>query len=222
MTEAEWLKCDDPTVMLEFLRGKVSDRKLRLFAVACCRRISFLLPDETCRQGVEVAERCADGHVSEEEQASVWSAVFASWENVGDGYASLIYGSTMVLAAVAPHPWAWLIGERADSSASLSDQEHEPKEAEALRALFVEQPRLFRDLVGNPFRAVTVDSAWRTATVISLAITIYDERAFDRLPILADALEDAGCDNADILNHCRQPGEHVRGCWVVDKILARE
>jgi len=81
---------------------------------------------------------------------------------------------------------------------------------------------LFHDVFGNPFRPATVDPTWRTATVTSLAQAIYTERAFDRLPILADALEDAGCTDADILNHCRQPGEHARGCWVVDLVLGKE
>ncbi|MBL8795582.1 MAG: hypothetical protein JNM56_16875 [Planctomycetia bacterium] len=76
--------------------------------------------------------------------------------------------------------------------------------------------------MGNPFRPVTVDSAWRTPTVVSLATAIYAERAFGRLPILGDALEDAGCTNVDLLNHCRQPGDHVRGCWAVDAVLGRE
>ena len=62
---------------------------------------------------------------------------------------------------------------------------------------------------------------WLTSTVEQLAESIYADRAFDRLPILADALEDAGCTNADILNHCRQPGEHVRGCWVIDLLTGR-
>ncbi|MBL8793030.1 MAG: hypothetical protein JNM56_03935 [Planctomycetia bacterium] len=84
------------------------------------------------------------------------------------------------------------------------------------------QCNLIRDLFGNPFRPVSVHPAWLTSTVTSLAQGIYDERTFDCLPILADALEDAGCDNADILNHCRQPGEHVRGCWVLDLLLAKE
>jgi hypothetical protein len=69
---------------------------------------------------------------------------------------------------------------------------------------------------------VACDQHGLNNTVIALAEAIYDERAFDRLPILADALEEAGCTNADILNHCRQPGEHVRGCWVVDLILGKE
>jgi len=83
------------------------------------------------------------------------------------------------------------------------------------------QAALLRDVFGNPFRPVTFDTAWRTATVTNLAQAIYHERAFDRLPILADALEDAGCTNADVLRHCRQPGEHVRGCWVVDLVLGK-
>jgi hypothetical protein len=72
-----------------------------------------------------------------------------------------------------------------------------------------------------PFN-LSLNPCWLTLTVRQLAQAIYDDRAFDRLPILADALEDAGCDNADILNHCRQPGEHVRGCWVVDLLLGKE
>ncbi|MBL8795184.1 MAG: hypothetical protein JNM56_14865 [Planctomycetia bacterium] len=86
----------------------------------------------------------------------------------------------------------------------------------------MKQSCLLRDILGNPFRPVTVDPTWRTSTVVSLAQGIYDERAFDRLPILADALEDSGCTNADMLNHCRQPGEHVRGCWVLDLILSKD
>jgi hypothetical protein len=87
---------------------------------------------------------------------------------------------------------------------------------------FDSQAIVVRDIFGNPFRPVTLNPAWRTSNVSALAQSIYDDRAFDRLPILADALEDAGCDNADILNHCRQPGEHVRGCWVVDLVLEKE
>ena len=81
---------------------------------------------------------------------------------------------------------------------------------------------LLRDIFGNPFRPVAADPKWLTSAVVGLAQAIYEERAFDRMPILADALEEAGCDNADVLNHCRQPGEHVRGCWVVDLVLGKE
>jgi hypothetical protein len=79
-----------------------------------------------------------------------------------------------------------------------------------------------RDIFGHLFRPVTADPSWLTHTVVSLASGIYAERAFDRLPILADALQDAGCDNADVLTHCRCDGPHVRGCWVVDLVLGKE
>ena len=81
---------------------------------------------------------------------------------------------------------------------------------------------LVRDIFANPFRPVSADPAWLTSTVVQLAAGIYTDRAFDRLPILADALQDAGCDNADLLDHCRGPGPHARGCWVVDLILGTE
>jgi hypothetical protein len=76
-------------------------------------------------------------------------------------------------------------------------------------------------VLGNPFRRTSVDPRARTGTVVSLAHSIYEARAFDRLPILADALEEAGCTDAEILTHCRGPGPHVRGCWVVDLILGK-
>jgi hypothetical protein len=78
------------------------------------------------------------------------------------------------------------------------------------------------EVFGNPFRPVAVEPAWRTADVMLLARGIYAEKAFDRMPILADALQDAGCDNATVLDHCRGEGPHVRGCWVVDLVLGRE
>jgi hypothetical protein len=79
-----------------------------------------------------------------------------------------------------------------------------------------------RDIFGNPFRPVTADPRWLTSTAVALARTIYTDRAFDRLPILADALEDMGCDNADVLTHCRGDGPHVRGCWVTDLVLGKK
>ncbi len=79
-----------------------------------------------------------------------------------------------------------------------------------------------RDIFGNPFRSVTLDPRWLTSTVLDLARTIYEERVFERLPILADALMDAGCDSEEIINHCRSEGPHVRGCWVVDLLLDKK
>ncbi len=81
---------------------------------------------------------------------------------------------------------------------------------------------LARDIFGNPFRPITLSPEWRTDTSVTLARQMYESRDFSAMPILADALQDAGCDSADILSHCRKPGEHVRGCWVVDLILGKE
>jgi hypothetical protein len=84
------------------------------------------------------------------------------------------------------------------------------------------QSILLRDIFGNPFRRVAIDPRWLTSSVLDLARAIYDDRAFERMPVLADALMDAGCDNDDILDHCRGDGVHVRGCWVVDLLLGKE
>jgi hypothetical protein len=81
---------------------------------------------------------------------------------------------------------------------------------------------VLRDIFGNPFRPITLDPRWLTSSVLDLAGAIYEERAFERVPILADALMDAGCENEDILDHCRGDGVHVRGCWVVDLLLGKE
>ena len=80
---------------------------------------------------------------------------------------------------------------------------------------------LLRDVFGNPFRPVAFDPGWRTEPVIALARQMYDGRDFGPMPVLADALDDAGCDHPDILSHCRGPGPHVRGCWVVDLVLGK-
>jgi hypothetical protein len=78
-----------------------------------------------------------------------------------------------------------------------------------------------RCVFGNPFRPVAADPSWLTPTVVALAYAIYADRAFDRMPVLADALEEAGCDHHDVLAHCRGDGPHVRGCWVVDLVIGK-
>jgi hypothetical protein len=92
----------------------------------------------------------------------------------------------------------------------------------ARRAEEATQASLLRDIFGNPFRRVVFDSAWRTSTAVAIAKGMYESRDFGAMPILADALQDAGCDNDDVLSHCRGPGPHVRGCWVVDLVLGKE
>jgi hypothetical protein len=92
---------------------------------------------------------------------------------------------------------------------------------EWLRSEWRTQADLIREIFGNPFRPITLGSAWRTSNVVALAEAIYQDRAFERMPILADALEDAGCDRQDVLQHCRSGESHVLGCWVVDAVLGK-
>src|SRR5262249_16188201 len=134
-----------------------------------------------------------------------------------------------VALAVVPNRYRGFLSVYREVAKVFADQygadQASPVWVAAVRSAEKELVPLLRDIVGNPFRPVTVDPAWLAwhgGTVVKLAHAIYDERAFERLPVLADALEEAGCTNADILNHCRQPGEHVRGCWVVDAILGKK
>jgi hypothetical protein len=226
MTEGEWVSCADPQPMLEFLRvlrGKGTSRRYRLFACGCCQRIRQLHDNELCRVAVAAAERFADGLTSEQELESACQAAAQTWpRNAGETnraailvcHGELLYrdhgASTAAQVADA--------ASRAVSMRAKKAQRHSEEVGERCA-----QASILRCTFGAlPFRPITLDSAWLTSNVVSLANTLYEERAFERLPILADALEDAGCDNADILNHCREPGVHVRGCWVVDLVLGRE
>jgi hypothetical protein len=214
LTEAEWARHTDPTPMLQYVRTSATDRKRRLFACACCRRIWSRLADEFqfCRRAVEVAERFADGLATESERHDYYCIV--NEEDDEDVVDAAYVAACRVIALDGEG----LDGERDFASATAHCAASATPRPERERAA---QCRLVRCIFGNPFRPVTLDPAWRTGNATALAQSIYADRAFDRLPILADALEDAGCDNADILNHCRQPGEHVRGCWVVDLLLGK-
>jgi hypothetical protein len=219
MTEQEWSNCNVPFHMLCHLDEAYSQRRLNLLATACFRRIWHLLPGPQSHHTVEVLELYADGLALAAELAC---AREKSWEDsklldeddirrrgVGAVYMDNVFD--MLSAAADATDW----GE-----SPIAGEDYVPKPSE--KAEEKAQCNVIREIVGNPFRPVTISSAWETVNVVALAQAIYDERAFDRMPILGDALEDAGCDNADILNHCRQPGEHVRGCWVVDLLLGKK
>jgi hypothetical protein len=211
--------------MLEFVRKRASDRKLRLFACACCRRVwDHLWSGRIGHQAVSTAEEYADGLATTDELDACWRLVRSQLE--------LYHGEPVYDASY------WACGndiredvERcanyaANNSTLLVHQSGDEFDARCEKRREEElavQASLLHDLFGPLlFRSITLDRSWFTSTVQQLAQSIYDDRAFDRLPILADALEDAGCDNADILNHCRQPGVHARGCWVVDLVLGKE
>jgi hypothetical protein len=199
MTEAEWLACTDLKAMLTLLKGQASDRKLRLFACAWGRRNYH---DERSRRTLEVEERYADGLARME-------ALVAAYEAAGEDPVD-----AADTAHFDPYLYAYYLSDVCTAADACPA-------GTATGGVGVLQCGLLRDLIGNPFRPVTFAPTWGTRTVINLAESIYRERAFDRLPILAGALEEAGCTNADFLAHCREPGEHVRGCWVVDLVLGK-
>lgn len=216
MKEKDWLTCTDPIKMLRSLRGKTSDRKLRLFACACCRRIGHFLEHPEIPILIEFVERIAERTATAQE---VYDAIHDSgviWQNV----AYLKNAETDAAAAFCSAADDRATATSAAKSVSRKATHalsHEGKQTTEEGS----QCQLLRDIFGYPFRPVRLDPswlAWSDGIIVRLAHAIYDERAFDRLPILADALEEAGCTDAYILNHCRQPGEHVRGCWVIDLI----
>ncbi len=207
MTEEEWLTASDPAAMLEFIRAKTSDRKLRLFACACCRNIWHLMKFENSRIAIDIAERFAEGGALEVElQLARRAANVLKTDGLG--------GTTTFPASRAAFGCTnrnAYYAAREASSLSMS--------AGNLATEKREQLRLIHCIFSLP---IVADPAWLTDTVQSIATAIYRDRAFDRLPILADAFEEAGCTNADVLLHCRKPAEHVRGCWVVDLVLGKQ
>jgi hypothetical protein len=218
MTEAEWLACEDLAPMLDFLRGRASERKLRLFACACCRLVWRLLKDERSRRAVEISELFADGAATSKQLAVA--------ERLADEAADLLGFEADVSARMAKRAArdaaqaALLVARKQVVPARVSAKVNGAITFTSLRP--VNPSALLRDLFGNPYRPVAIDPgwlAWNGGTARKLAQAIYEERAFDRMPILADALEDAGCTDPDLLAHCRGPGPHVRGCWAVDLLL---
>jgi hypothetical protein len=226
MTEAEWMACTHPTRMLECFRGTphrprfvpadleidllpdaptppaqqtqtlpLTDRKVRLFACACCRRAWASLTDPRSRQAVEVAEAFVECEATEYQLYDAWKAAY--W---------LDLGSMSAKAARMPADW----------------------NAELVPLPLADQAALMREIILCPERRVDVSPLWRTSTVLSLAHVAYRERALpegrldrDLLAILADALEDAGCSERELLDHLRSDGFHVRGCWALDLLLGK-
>jgi hypothetical protein len=203
MTEAEWLACTDPRPMLEFLRGKATERKLRLTLCGWSRLNWKWLPEQS-RSAVELAELYAEGLAGEADREA---ADVKLWLDTQERHTNFRHWLARLTLVQNLDLWA-----TAHESASVNPRGRDG------------QVSVMKDLF-NPFRPVTLGPAWLAwngGTVPKLAQAIYDERAYDRLPILADALEEAGCNNADIVSHLRGPGPHVRGCWALDLILGKQ
>jgi hypothetical protein len=246
MTEAEWLACADPRPMVLHLgRQPAGERKLRYFAFACVRRMWDEVPAEPLKRAIEAGERHADGLIDEHELGAAITAAnrarpsrhpvaraaydAARYTPVGD-FSGVHWDSvTMLLARAAASravrnvpPTTYMYVEGGNVVTVKVPMNRARRKWEARRdAESAAQCDLIREVFGNPFRPVTPDPAWRTPAVVALAETIYNGRAFHRLPDLAAALERAGCADADVLSHCRDRRPHVRGCWVVDLVLDR-
>jgi hypothetical protein len=231
MTADEWESSTDLRELLAASGLAPGGRRLRLFAAACARRVAAAMPDDTARGLLDMAERRADGSLSEREWfAAVAGAVdpYLGNEAARDGAGGATFGVLMNLyQGVAEHTLK-LAGSVVEARAYLAYSGGYPAtvgpEEWVLRAAEAEAEalcRLLRCVAGDPLRPMALDPRWRTAAAVGLAAWIYSERAFDRLPILADALEEAGCEDEAVLAHCRRPGEHARGCWVIDAILGR-
>jgi hypothetical protein len=214
MTEAEWLAATDPRQMLAFLRDKASDRQLRLFACAYCRAVRCtlrLLPGTA----VAVAERYADGLADDEDLVSERRG--APFPNE---YAEWVVGNSAYEGAWQGVDWLASVCDlmKCDPDAVR----HFPIPVDDM----VGRSVLFlRDIFGpRPFRRVNIAPevrAWNDGAVGRIAEGVYKARTFDLLPKLADALEDAGCTDAELLGHLRGPRPHVRGCWALDLVLSK-
>jgi hypothetical protein len=205
VTEAEWLASGDPQAMLQFLHesGKASERKLRLFACAWCRSRGWDGHRDwyVIEVAVNTAEKYADG--------AILSDRFAAAGEKLRLYG--LYHATSEETQVADRILSLEAGEAA--LAAIRAEDRLPDAAALLREIF-----------GNLSHKVSIATSslrWNDWTVVDIAQAIYDDRAFDRLPLLADALEDAGCVDAQLLGHLRKPGPHFRGCWAVDLLLAK-
>lgn len=216
MNEEEWLASHDPMWMLEGIEHEGSDRKFRLLGCGCCRLAPRLLTDNRSLRAVEVAEQYADGQVTEQKLAETTIPAFR---------ASMDGGSSAAVCFLTA-------GDGFEASRRVLEERLEVEGPQMVFEFWLwgKQRRrrafyasLVRDIFGNPFRPAAFLPDWRTDTAKPLARQMYESREFSAMPILADALQDAGCDNYDILSHCRDANAtHVRGCWVVDLVLGKE
>jgi hypothetical protein len=224
MTPDEWDACTEPQQMLSFLResGRASDRKLRLFGVACCRRIAEVATYRRARAAVEVAERYADGLAGREELLRAGEAARkgARWMNGGASSAA-VAASQVCGTPEETHQFLTCFNVARNIVPGGKEEAIDRAQCGAIAAAL-------RDIFGPaPFRPITLDPTWLTHEILSLARASYDERLASghldpaRLAVLADALLDSGCDDVQLLEHLRGQGPHWRGCFAVDAALGK-
>jgi hypothetical protein len=228
VNEEYWLTYDHPYRMLEYLRRarryRPTRRKLLLYACRCVRRIRGLLAFAESDRAIFVAERFADGKATPEQlhaaRVAAQRAVMSVEREDGPG-AKDAARAAMALTHDPPNTARGipLCINRALRVIGLVINTLPATQAEAE---YQAQADLLRCIFGNPYAEVYIKQTWLTEAVANLASAIYDQRVFKTLPILADALEEAGCTDSAILEHCRGPEPHGRGCWVVDSLLGKK
>jgi hypothetical protein len=209
--------------MLDYLRGRGSGRKLRLFGVACCRRGWEFLGDAD-RTAVEVSERYADKLARKAELRAAHNAL-EYWDPAERLCCALLGGKTSNAFWLVAHRMAGLMGDRSSDPQGAAGER-------ARKAEHAAQRELLAEVFGNPFRPIVLPPgwlAWSDGLLPRMAQVLYEERNLPRgtldtarMGVLADALEEAAFTDASILDHCRGGGEHVRGCWVIDALLCRK
>jgi hypothetical protein len=219
MTEEEWLSTASTRELIDSVKDLSRQRRLRLLSCALCRHYEGLIRHDRVRIALDRAERFADGELRDS-TLDKWRHDVAKIENdtrrshlpVADIYGAveLACGNSRIRSY--SESWTYLVAFFLDHQ----------KDRSGASQVEVVCRRLLRDIFGNPFRPVSFDPEWRTSTAVALAQQMYDSRDFSAMPILADALQDAGCENEEVLDHCRAAdGVHVRGCWVVDLVLGK-
>jgi hypothetical protein len=219
-----------------------NERLLYLVGVAVCRRLAPLFPDPCCQRMLEVTESFAEGIATLDELADANDEIAALRDLGNSALPAASHAAVNAIFWLSPDDYKVIriLSHAGDAvgylravdagvlpaAATLQAGEAVWKHPAFLAGREAEERAecgIIRDVIGNPFRPSPPISPailnWNDSTIPRLAEAIYDARTFDRLPELAAALEQAGCGNADILDHCRQPGPHVIGCWAVDAIL---
>jgi hypothetical protein len=206
--EPDWLNGNDPSLPLTFVKPWASARKCRLFACACANNWLHLIHVPIAKQIIEQSEEYADLRITQEQLHEVYQTGQTLFEQLSDPE------SDKFLVA-------WMTAYPDACTAALSVAQSVQRIVDVMDARYA-QTSLLYDIFGNPFRSECIEAPNLTSEVDGLARFIYQERAFGEMPILADALQDAGCENNTILEHCRQPDKHVQGCWVVDLLLSKK
>lgn len=231
MTEAEWMAVTEPRLLVDwlFFDALSSDRKLRLFSVACCEPLRNLVSNPGVLAALDLAEdfadKCIDRAALDVATRPLWE-VYHARHNAPGGVDSVSEEADNAECACL-HTSLPDVPRDRDGHSDLYPPAPEVVELicrlDGTQSSFRRVVTLLHDVFGPlPFRNIAISPSWLTSDVQLLARRIYEDKAFDRMPLLADALQDAECGQEDILNHCRSEGPHVRGCWVVDLVLGKE